>query len=720
MSLYGALFSGVSGLASQSSAMGAIADNVTNVNTIGYKGSKVNFKTLVTKQVSLTQYSPGGVQSAPRQGVDVQGLLQATTSSTDIGISGQGFFITNQASVPSSGDLYAYTRAGSFKVDSDGYLTNVGGFYLQGWPLQTWDGTTTASQVTVGNNTYMKAYKNDAGEITYVNDNVIDATNLRGLNLNTIGGTATATTTMSLGANLPSGVDINSTEKTNMLMYDSLGNAHNLNYTWFKSGTNAWGTIIEPPAGSASVQLRDQNNGIYYSAGRLDFRDTGIPANGSSLSFTHNATNIAINYSNAATDVHVPTVELDFTTTPPADGDTIDVTIGTETFTFEFDSNNSVTTGNISVAATGTLDTDIQNLADQIQNTMTSKFGEGTWTQVDTANDVVSIGGGLGVGDITSSAATPEAAVAAPASVNIQVTGRSLSEIVDDTAQAINAFLASQQGVPPTVPGGWGSRVAGTTGITFIPDANDIQFDTSALLDSNGNIASVQQDPNTTNVFTVTGVTATQNWLGSNPAMVEFNGDGSPDKFFGNDEATAADPRARIHIDWTNGALDMNDTTVTSGGSPAISLFAGNYNVPDGLTQQGDAYQINYITQNGAKFGNFAGLSIGEDGIVQALFDNGVTRPVFQIPIATFVNPNAMESLTGNAWIETDGSGQPTVRTAGDAGAGSIASAALEASTVDLGEEFTTMITTQRAYSAAAKIITTSDEMLDELVRIKR
>ena len=77
MSLFGALFSGVSGLQSQSSAMGAIADNVTNVNTVGYKATLVNFKTLITPQVSLTQYSPGGVQGAPRQGVDIQGLLQA-------------------------------------------------------------------------------------------------------------------------------------------------------------------------------------------------------------------------------------------------------------------------------------------------------------------------------------------------------------------------------------------------------------------------------------------------------------------------------------------------------------------------------------------------------------------------------------------------------------------------------------------------------------------
>ena len=128
MSLYGALFSGVSGLQAQSSAMGAIADNVTNVNTTGYKATNVNFQTLVTKQASLTQYSAGGVQSKPRQGVDVQGLLQSTSSSTDISVSGNGFFIVNEAGDPGTGDIYGYTRAGSFQVDKEGYPQNVSGY----------------------------------------------------------------------------------------------------------------------------------------------------------------------------------------------------------------------------------------------------------------------------------------------------------------------------------------------------------------------------------------------------------------------------------------------------------------------------------------------------------------------------------------------------------------------------------------------------------------
>ena len=67
MSIFGAMQSGISGLAAQSSAMGAISDNIVNVNTIGYKVTSSKFSTLVTKQTSSTLYSPGGVQSRPRQ-----------------------------------------------------------------------------------------------------------------------------------------------------------------------------------------------------------------------------------------------------------------------------------------------------------------------------------------------------------------------------------------------------------------------------------------------------------------------------------------------------------------------------------------------------------------------------------------------------------------------------------------------------------------------------
>ncbi len=103
-----------------------------------------------------------------------------------------------------------------------------------------------------------------------------------------------------------------------------------------------------------------------------------------------------------------------------------------------------------------------------------------------------------------------------------------------------------------------------------------------------------------------------------------------------------------------------------------------------------------------------------------AIFDNGETLPIYQLPIATFPNVNGLLAKTGNVYIGSDSSGSPVLRFAKTGSAGAIASGALENSTVDIGTEFTNMIIAQRAYSATARVITTADEMLDDLVRIKR
>lgn len=133
MSINSALLAGVSGLAANSSALAAISDNIANVNTTAYKRSGVDFSTLVTSQAVSGDYSAGGVQSKIQQYASTQGLIQGATSSTDLAISGDGFFVTStSATTPAS----EFTRAGAFAPDANGFLVNDAGLYLQGWPLQ--------------------------------------------------------------------------------------------------------------------------------------------------------------------------------------------------------------------------------------------------------------------------------------------------------------------------------------------------------------------------------------------------------------------------------------------------------------------------------------------------------------------------------------------------------------------------------------------------------
>ena len=138
------------------------------------------------------------------------------------------------------------------------------------------------------------------------------------------------------------------------------------------------------------------------------------------------------------------------------------------------------------------------------------------------------------------------------------------------------------------------------------------------------------------------------------------------------------------------------------------------------LTQLASASTVNSVSSNGASAGNIVGVQVAADGTVSALFDNSQVRKIAQVAIATFPNSNGLQAVSGNAYQAALSAGQMTLKVAGNGGAGKISPSSLEASTVDLSSEFTGLITTQKAYSASSKIITTADQMLDELINIIR
>ncbi len=183
MSLYGALFSGVSGLRAQSSKIGVISDNISNVNTVGYKGGSGLFQSLVTNSGSSSSYSPGGVLAGTRQLISQQGLLQSTNSPTDIAISGGGFFTVN-SNADQSGQVF-YTRAGSFRQDSTGNFRNAAGFFLQAWPLDR-EGRLPGEPGNL--NTTSAA----------------NLSSLRTVNVQNLTGVAASTSSVAIGANLSS------------------------------------------------------------------------------------------------------------------------------------------------------------------------------------------------------------------------------------------------------------------------------------------------------------------------------------------------------------------------------------------------------------------------------------------------------------------------------------------------------------------------------------
>ncbi|NOQ41890.1 MAG: flagellar hook-basal body complex protein, partial [Desulfuromusa sp.] len=117
--------------------------------------------------------------------------------------------------------------------------------------------------------------------------------------------------------------------------------------------------------------------------------------------------------------------------------------------------------------------------------------------------------------------------------------------------------------------------------------------------------------------------------------------------------------------------------------------------------------------------GTLVQLSVDEFGNVVGNFSNGTPRELMRIPLAKFTNPSSLTKIGSNMYAQSNGSGAPIVGTVGS-GVGNIFTNALELSNVDMAQEFVKMITTQRGFSANSKTITTTDEMLAEVINMKR
>ncbi len=166
---------------------------------------------------------------------------------------------------------------------------------------------------------------------------------------------------------------------------------------------------------------------------------------------------------------------------------------------------------------------------------------------------------------------------------------------------------------------------------------------------------------------------------------------------------------SNITLDWTT-ASGLTDQTIT----------LGINQTPGGLIQKKNPTEVQSVTNDGTPFGSLSAVGVDENGYVIASYDNGVSERIGQVALATFPNPNALQAVSGTAWRLSTDSGSFNLKPPGTGGSGKLSPFTLEASTVDLSSEFTNLITTQRAYSAASKIITTADQMLEELLTIKR
>lgn len=238
----------------------------------------------------------------------------------------------------------------------------------------------------------------------------------------------------------------------------------------------------------------------------------------------------------------------------------------------------------------------------------------------------------------------------------------------------------------------WTYNVLGSTGgiNTANYDASNINASLGLVRVASGNLT-----------FTTSGALDTES------VVVSYDS-GTP-------AGTAGAAVGQAQIDFLGATADQLMTfdfgsSVTTDGGTGLNLTT-QFGAASGLVQQ---------NQNGFGAGALQTFSIEVDGLVNGRFSNGQIRPVAQLALARFPDPLGLVRTGKNTFAESGTSGQPLVGAATSAGLGRILSSTLELSNVDLGESFIDMIAAQRGFQANSRVITTSDEMLQELVNLKR
>ena len=161
--------------------------------------------------------------------------------------------------------------------------------------------------------------------------------------------------------------------------------------------------------------------------------------------------------------------------------------------------------------------------------------------------------------------------------------------------------------------------------------------------------------------------------------------------------------------------------TPTGGGAPfTVAINPGTINGIDGLASFTNPSNAVISSQNGYQAGSLQSISVDPRGVITGYFTNGVSRSLAQISLAQFTNPSGLLRSGDNTYLESANSGGPVVGFAGGTITSSITPGALEGSNVDISAEFTNMIIAQRGFQANARVISTADDMLNELVNLRR
>lgn len=254
---------------------------------------------------------------------------------------------------------------------------------------------------------------------------------------------------------------------------------------------------------------------------------------------------------------------------------------------------------------------------------------------------------------------------------------------------------------------------------------------TKIIYDSFGNPhilqVSFQKDPGNVNTWLAT--VAIDPEVGDDMAVTVANQTANQFRLTFNNEGTLVSYTDVLGNTMTEGPLNVDigfnvpDTSLVEG-APARQNFVLNLgeigSTVDSITQFAGDFSTKAFRQDGYQMGYLKTYNIDQNGIITAVYTNGNSRAVGQVALATFINPGGLEKSGESTYVVSNNSGDPDVGPAFVAGKGGIQAGMLEMSNVDLAEQFTDMIVTQRGFQANSRTITTSDQMIQELLSLKR
>ena len=701
------MYSGITGLRNFQDQLDVVANNIANVNTIGFKGSRTTFQSTLFQTLAAgnaPQDLLGGINPmqiglgskiASIDKLMTQGSPMSTGKTTDMMIQGEGFFIL------SDGVGQYYTRAGNFTRDYNGFFVDpASGMKLQGWTARL----TPDGQRIVDTN-------DPIGDIQISSGQVMPAkqTSFVKLAHNLNAGVGIQDTTIviksTLGENIPVRFsferDLNNLNQ-NVYLWEA--KILDTNYNFSNLADNTSSAALTPTQTiNGKVELDDYGKVINW----VNFANDQTPLSDTRITI------LDVNGNIVGTDGETVAIPTTPTNSGTLSGSIklVDATTNEVEYYKPEDIELSFASGSFTITLKDAQGNDI---------TFTPPPSSGYDGTVGSFNQLLSEG-------IISG--------------NYKLTGLSIKGVennntIDTTTPPTTINLRSVRDViqPP---------VAGE--IKFVDMNNPTNFATAEYISPKTTTSTVVYDSlgNSYNVYLNFTKINENTWFWE--AKLD---DGTPLYKITTDEQLVNDPANGVIAFDSNGNLAatnwsiVNGNIVQSGGTagfwfdPAEQGAALNPDVNppsiaaagpvmvsvnfQELTQFAAPHSIAVTEQDGNAQGTLDSFAINTNGEIIGIFSNGLTAPLGQVALATFNNPEGLLEVGNSMYAMSSNSGLPQIGVSGVGGRGSIIPGALEMSNVDLAEEFTNMIIAQRGFQANSRSITTADQILNELVNIKR